>query len=226
LPCPDDATEALVSLHPNLDVRSSPPTGASIDATDRTLVPIRAWIDPVVDDNGHDPRSSYVEMFWLGVLGPTATWLLRRLAAGLDDSPTGYDLDLTSTASAMGLSFRSGRSSAFTKALQRCVMFGLAHPLPDGGLAVRRRVPAVAHRHLRRMPPTLQRQHAEWATATASLDDFTRAHRLAMTMVEVGDDTAIVEHQLRALGVPTAVAAQVADNIAQLPNVTPGSEPT
>ena len=65
---------------------------------------VRPWIDPVVDDDGFDPRSRYVELFWLGVLGPTATWLMRRLVAGLD-SPEGYDLDLDATARAMGLSY-------------------------------------------------------------------------------------------------------------------------
>jgi hypothetical protein len=29
------------------------------------------WIDPVVDRRGHDPRSTYVEQFWLGTLGPS-----------------------------------------------------------------------------------------------------------------------------------------------------------
>ncbi|MGH9299637.1 MAG: hypothetical protein ACRDZT_06945 [Acidimicrobiales bacterium] len=31
---------------------------------------VEAWPDPVVDEIGHDPRSSYVEIFWLPVLGP------------------------------------------------------------------------------------------------------------------------------------------------------------
>jgi hypothetical protein len=32
---------------------------------------VRPWPDPVIDQVGHDPRSPYVEQFWLGVLGPT-----------------------------------------------------------------------------------------------------------------------------------------------------------
>lgn len=36
------------------------------------VITVRPWIDPVVDEHGHDPRSRYVERFWLGVLGPTA----------------------------------------------------------------------------------------------------------------------------------------------------------
>ena len=184
--------------------------------TSQPSVSIRPWCDPIVDDDGHDPRSRYVETFWLGVLGPTATWLMRRLAAGLDQHPDGYELDLDTLARSMGLSFSMGRSSPFTKALQRCVMFGLAHPLPSGGLAVRRRIPRVAHRHLRRMPDDLQRAHDLWDRGVVSTETLTRAHQLAMAMLEVGDDAAVVEHQLVAIGVDTGTAAQVADNVIRL----------
>jgi hypothetical protein len=66
------------------------------------------------------------------------------------------------------------------------------------------------------MPAELQRAHADWAPSDVALDDFSRAHQLALTMVEVGDDSLLVEHQLRALGVTASVAALVAENIAQL----------
>jgi hypothetical protein len=178
-------------------------------------ITVRAWLDPVVDDDGFDPRSRYVEVFWLGVLGPTATWLLRRLVAGLERSPEGYDLDLQATAQAMGLSYSAGRSSPFSKALQRCVMFGLAHPI-DGGLAVRRRVPAISFRHLRRMPEPVQAAHAAWLHTSIGVEELTRAHRLATTMLELGDDPSEIEHHLVALGVSDAVAAEAADNAARL----------
>lgn len=174
-------------------------------------ITVRPWIDPVVDDDGFDPRSRYVEVFWLGVLGPTATWLLRRLVAGLERSPDGYELDLHTTAQAMGLSYTSGRTSPFSKALQRCVMFGLAHPI-DGGLAVRRRVPPISFRHLRRMPESVQAAHADWLGTSIGVDELTRAHRLATTMLDLGDDSTAIEHHLVALGVSDAVAAEVADN--------------
>jgi hypothetical protein len=58
-----------------------------------TLV-VLPWADPVIDPIGHDPRSRYVELFWLGVLGPTATLLLRRLADGLESYPDGFELDV------------------------------------------------------------------------------------------------------------------------------------
>ena len=55
------------------------------------------WHDPVVEAVGYDVHSTYVELFWLNVLGPTATWLLRRMARGLDRYPFGYELDLADT---------------------------------------------------------------------------------------------------------------------------------
>lgn len=198
-------TETLAAgEHPD-----APPTDGA------TMVTIRPWIDPLIDESGHDPRSRYVEQFWLGVLGPTATWLLRRLVAGLEQHPDGYSVDLEVTARAMGMSYSTRRSSPFAKALQRCTMFGLAHQTSDG-LAVRRRVPQVAHRHLRRMPEQLQQEHQAWQQATVSLDELTRAHRLAVAMLDAGDDPTTVEHQLIALGVTDAVAADVADNILRL----------
>ena len=185
-------------------------------------ITIRPWLDPVVDDDGFDPRSRYVEVFWLGVLGPTATWLVRRLVAGLERSPEGYELDLQATAREMGLSYTTGRSSPFSKALQRCVMFGLAHPI-DGGLAVRRRVPPISFRHLRRMPQSVQAAHAGWLRTAIGADELNRAHRLATTMLDLGDDPSEIEHHLVALGVSDAVAGEVADNAARLADGDPGS---
>ncbi len=176
---------------------------------------IRPWIDPLVDDDGHDPRSRYVEQFWLGVLGPTATWILRRLVAGLERHPDGYQLDLALTAKTMGLSYTAGRSSPFAKALQRCTMFGLAHQTSDG-LAVRRRIPPVAHRHLRRMPPVVQSAHDDWERSSITIDSLSRAHRIALAMLESGDDLAVIEHQLVAVGIDDLTAAEVADNAARL----------
>ena len=47
------------------------------DAFLRERVFVEAWYDEVTDQLGHDARSAYVERFWLGILGPSATWLLR-----------------------------------------------------------------------------------------------------------------------------------------------------
>ena len=73
---------------------------------DPTLI-VLPWHDPVVEAVGYDARSVYVELFWLGILGPTSTWLLRRLVTGLDAYPDGYELDLAETANALGISRRA-----------------------------------------------------------------------------------------------------------------------
>ncbi len=174
-----------------------------------TLV-IVPWHDEVVDPIGFDPRSTYVELFWLNVLGPTATWLLRRMATGLDHYPGGYELDLDQTARALGLSYTLGTTNPFTRAMSRCVLFGVAQPV-NGGLAVRRRVPPVAARHLARMPDYLRQTHATWArtpgtAAGSGQGDRDRARVLAEAMVAVGDDPDVIERQLLGLGVPPIVA--------------------
>ena len=73
-----------------------------VDASDVYAVPARlhvvAWNDEERDLVGHDARSAYVVRFWLGLLGPSATWLLRVLAHGLDASPNGFSMDCQGTA--------------------------------------------------------------------------------------------------------------------------------
>jgi hypothetical protein len=175
-----------------------------------TKVRVTPWVDPVVDRRGHDPRSGYVEMFWLSVLGPTATWLLRRLVAGFDRQPDGYELDVAGTARALGLSVSKGLASPFAKAVKRCVMFGVAHDTSDGW-AVRRRLPAISQRHLMRLPDELQAAHTNWTRATIDLDTLERGRALAMAMIESGDDRGMLEPQLTAVGVPAPAAAEVCE---------------
>jgi hypothetical protein len=181
-----------------------------IPVTDQTLMVV-PWHDPVVDAVGFDVRSQYVELFWLNVLGPTATWLLRRLASGFDRYPLGYELDLSETASALGLSYTQGTANVFIRSLNRCVLFGVAQPT-EGTLAVRRRIPPVAQRHLARMPAQLRHAHTEWdlPITRVSMEDLERARLLANAMVSAGDDPDAVERQLLALGVLPAAAIQAA----------------
>ena len=51
-----------------------------------TAITVTAWVDPLVDDNGHDPRSRYTDEFWAPVLGPSATLIGRTLAYRFDDA--------------------------------------------------------------------------------------------------------------------------------------------
>lgn len=161
---------------------------------------VRPWPDRVLDALGHDPRSPYVEQFWLGILGPTTTWLLRRLAAGLDASPDGFRLDFDDTARELGLSYRTGRSSPFVRALTRCCQFDLAQLVDDEVLAVRRRLPPLNRRQVLHLPHTLQAEHHRWqeaVVATPVVDQLRhRARQLALTLLDLGEDPESTERQL------------------------------
>lgn len=172
-----------------------------------TLI-VLPWHDPVVEAVGHDARSAYVELFWLGILGPTSTWMLRRLVSGLDTYPDGYELDLAETANALGLSLTAGAHSPFGRALNRCLMFGMTHHTA-GGIAVRRMIPPLSMRHLRKLPQHLQAAHDDWVGRdTSASGNFERALELARTMVRIGDAPHQVERQLLSVGVAPREAAE------------------
>ncbi len=161
---------------------------------------VRPWPDPVIDVLGHDPRSLYVERFWLGILGPSTTWLLRRLAAGLEASPGGFDLDLAETATSLGLGAKGGRHSPFMRSLARCASFELADFTDDGALAVRRKVPPLTRRQVLRLPASLQAAHEAWhqAVLQAPADEQMRrrCRRLALSVCQLGEDVEAIERQL------------------------------
>jgi hypothetical protein len=169
-----------------------------------------AWPDPVIDRLGYDPRSIYVETFWLGILGPTCTWLMRRLATGLDDDPDGFDLDLAEAARALGLGDRSGRQSPFRRALARCITFQMARREGPTTLAVRRRIPPMPRRHLQRLPASLQDRHAHWlvpARPSPVLEEARRnARRLALALLASDKEGPEVELQLVRWHVHPAIA--------------------
>lgn len=121
---------------------------------------VTAWDDPHLAVHGHDARSSYVELFWLGVLGPASTMLLRRLAIGLDHSPDGYLLPVVDTARSLGLGVPKSRQAHFVRALHRCAAFRVVR-FVDDGLQVRRQLPTLNAAQLGRLPESLQTVHAE-----------------------------------------------------------------
>jgi hypothetical protein len=167
---------------------------------DTNTLEIRPWPDPVIDQLGLDPRSSYVETYWLSILGPSTTWLLRRLARGLEVSPAGFTMSLDDTAKALGLATTDSRHSAFARALTRCVQFDLAQDQGPGVLAVRRKIPPLSRRQIVRLPADLQTSHLEWQEAQRSTPSVEsqrrRARQLALSLLELGEDLETSERQL------------------------------
>jgi hypothetical protein len=165
---------------------------------------IRPLADPVIDAVGFDPRSEYAERFWLGVLGPSTLLLLRRIAAAFEDSPAGFPLPLADTARELGLGHMGGRNNPFVRALGRLCTFDMAQPMGEGVLAVRRRIPPLNRRQIVHLPDALQEAHQRYQQEQLARPDHEpphealrrRARQLALSMVQLGEDTGAVESQL------------------------------
>ena len=132
----------------------------------------RSWDDPKLARRGHDPRSAYVERFWVAVLGPSAVWFLRLLAREFDELAPGEELrlDLDTTARRLGLQHRGGRTSTFMRTVDRCAMFGLAYFTDDAVLMVRRHLPSVPRRLHDRMPQELRDEVGHWSRTDGQAD--------------------------------------------------------
>ncbi len=164
---------------------------------------IKPWADEVIDTLGFDPRSIYCEKFWLPTLGPTALLLMRRFAVCFDEHPAGTEVDLSELAGSLGLSPAMGPNGPIGRTLGRLVQFDLAQEA-DGCMAVRRKLPPVNRRHVRRLPLPIQRAHEEWVAAQLAAPhreaERRNSRRLALTLVELGEDLGTTERTLGAAG--------------------------
>lgn len=213
-PAPDTSAPSLPTSPATGHVRASHPaprrghSGA-----------IQFWVEPWNDlcrdsSQGHHPRSPYVELFWLGVLGPSATWLIRRLALRVEESPEGVLVNAAEIASEIGLSGRQTLQSAFDRAFERCCRFGLMQRGRHNTLFVRTRLPDLTARMTERLPPRLRVLHEAWRRQPGSppggIDPLERARRLAMALLACGDAPDVVEQQLHAWQFHPAVAFEAA----------------
>ena len=210
---PVSGAPAPPPAHSRSELPSSKSTGpAPRLVSPRCTVRVVPWPDPVIDRLGYDPRSLYVETFWLGILGPTSTWLLRHIAIGFDDHPGGFDLDAAETARALGLGDRVSRNSPIRRAMARCVKFETARHEGIDALGVRRRLAPLPRRYLIQLPPSLQEEHRRWIAPVRRspvLDDARRtARRLALGLLASGEERARFEAQLVRWRVHPALAAE------------------
>jgi hypothetical protein len=144
-------TAELAEVRPKAVVEDPVP-----DPVTLAIVP---WDDPVFAMRGHDPRDAYVERFWLPILGPSTTWLLRRFARGFDEMPGGFRIDLADTSRALGLGEGTGRHSMISRSVDRACQFGMAQRHGVDRLAVRTHIPPLSQRQLKRLPLALQHAH-------------------------------------------------------------------
>ncbi len=147
-------------------------------------LPIKAWHDEISSELGFDPRSPYVERFWLGLLGPSATWLLRALAYGLEASPEGFALPPQDFARVLGLGDRTGKQSPLVRAVGRLCHFQLAY-FEGAQLYVRTSLPWLDRRQVIRLPQFLQEEHQLWDAADEA-ENPGRAMRRRAALTAVG----------------------------------------
>lgn len=150
---------------------------------------LRPWPRP---QGGHDPRSAYVERFWLGVLGPSAVWFLRLARRELDATTATRPaiLELEDTARQLGLGHRGGRHSPLMRTVDRCVRFGMARAGSRGCLEVSTLLPPVPQTLRSRLPDHLRLELRAWddtgATRNAAEADTAELEILAGALIELG----------------------------------------
>ena len=136
------------------------------------------------------------------------------MALRFDRSPGGFTLDLAETSRCLGLGERQGRNSPIARSLGRIVQFDLAAQHEDGALAVRRRVPPINRRHVRRLPPSVQEEHDAWVRSHLAETPLAaarrNARRTALLLLGLGDGCPEVEHALGSAGFNPAVAREAA----------------
>jgi hypothetical protein len=92
--------------------------------------------------------------------------------------------------------------------------FDLACDDGRGTVAVRRNLPPINRRHVRRLPASLQVAHAEWAETKLAEPPLAtarrRARQVAFTLLEQGDDADHVERVLFATGFHPSVCHDAA----------------
>jgi hypothetical protein len=128
-----------------------------IDLMTAPSLVVATWDDPIVERHGFGPASSYVEHCWLPVLGPTATWLYRRLAMPLL-SEREWQVDPVDLAVSLGLGEAVGRNAPISRAIGRLVRFHVAE-WRGNRLLVRRALAPLNQAQLSRLSYSAYQHH-------------------------------------------------------------------
>lgn len=182
----------------------------ALEQIDVESVNVVSWPVKPGDWQGHDTRSSYVERFWLNTLGPTTILFLRHCAELLDEAD-GASVCLRDVAGALGIGFAGGPRGAMLKTLRRACRFRAAKAMGAETLAVRRSLPSLTPRQVERLPSTLRQRHQAFISERSDGDAISRqrmrARRVALSLIECGDEIGEAELQLGLLRLHPALAA-------------------
>lgn len=161
---------------------------------------VRPWHDEIIEQIGHDPRSAYVERFWLGHVGPSAVWFLRYIADKFEAAPLGFNLDAELCAATIGLGSPKGANASFRRMLKRCHQFGVLKLVGPTTIEVRRILPPLNYQQVLKLSPRLQLEHKRWLDSTPSAAEVAdlgdKARRLALSLLQLGEAPTAAERQL------------------------------
>jgi hypothetical protein len=119
---------------------------------------VRPWVDHVVESHGFPANSAYTETVLLPILGPSATFALRRLGTWAAAQAEGLVVDASELARDLGLGHKGGRNSTMARTIGRLCQFGMAEWRGDV-LMVRTAVAPVSERQLVRLSPRVVQAH-------------------------------------------------------------------
>ncbi len=147
--------------------RSHPGCGDMNCGPDHLPTPARMQLtalrDPLVETHGHRPGSTYLEHVYLGILGPSATWLWQRTARIATTRPSST-IDMVDLAASLGLGQGLGPNAAISRTLARLAWFDAARRAGDT-LAVRLALPDVPVRRQARLSASARLAHQVLAAA-------------------------------------------------------------
>lgn len=158
-----------------------------------------SWRDIDLESRGYDPRSTYVEKFWLPFLGPSTVVLMRRITELLEENPHGFSVELSDLSQMIGLGTNISKHSSLQKTLNRLLIFELARVMPSSALSMRIKLPPLPTRYFSRLPETLQREHTDDFESQSAGDMEgirARARSLAISLANLGHDRPSIEKQL------------------------------
>jgi hypothetical protein len=131
---------------------------------------VTAWVDQLVEKRGYPADSGFVEMFWLPVLGPSATCLFRRLNLFLEGSPGGMTVEMNDLGRELGLGTSESRHAPLPRAISRLVRFGLAKRSASGRLAVRRTAGLLSQHLVNGLPTEIQDTYRSFLSRERACD--------------------------------------------------------
>jgi hypothetical protein len=120
---------------------------------------LTSWDDKAIEKRGYPADSGFTELFWLPVLGPSATFLFRRLNWLLETFPEGVTVEMDELGRELGLGTCESRHAPLPRAISRLVRFGLARRSAPGKLAVRRAAGPLSPHLLNGLDPVLREAH-------------------------------------------------------------------